>query len=85
MRTKLIRIGNSRGIRIPKPMLDHAGLCDAVDVDFEDGAIVVRCAEKARAGWDSAFARMAAAGDDELLDAGRFGAPSWDDTEWEWK
>jgi antitoxin MazE len=85
MRTKLIRIGNSRGIRIPKPLLDHAGLHDAVDVDFEDGAIVVRCADAPRAGWDEAFARMAAAGDDKLLDAGRHGKTAFEEEEWEWK
>jgi antitoxin MazE len=85
MRTKLIRIGNSRGIRIPKPLLDHAQLRDQVDIEFEDGAIVIRCADRPRAGWDEAFARMAVAGDDALLDAGRVGRTKWDTTEWEWK
>lgn len=85
MRTKLIRIGNSRGIRIPKPLLEHAGLRDQVDIEFEDGAIVVRCADLPRAGWDERFARMAAAGDDALLDAGRHGRTAWDDSEWNWK
>lgn len=85
MRAKLIRIGNSRGIRIPKPLLEHAHLSDQVDIEFEDGAIVVRCADRARAGWDEAFARMAATGDDALLDAGRLGRTAWDDAEWEWK
>jgi antitoxin MazE len=85
MRTKLIQIGNSRGIRIPKPLLDHARLRDQVDIEFEDGAIVIRCADRPRAGWDEAFARMAAAGDDTLLDAGRVGRTKWDTTEWTWK
>jgi antitoxin MazE len=84
VRTKIIRIGNSRGIRIPKPLLEHARLSDAVDVEFEDGALVIRCADSPRAGWDSAFARMAAAGDDALLDEGRHGATVFDDEEWEW-
>ena len=85
MRTKLVRIGNSRGIRIPKPLIEHAHLSDQVELEFENGAIVVRCAEHPRAGWDAAFARMAAAGDDALLDAGRLGHTAWDDAEWEWK
>ena len=85
MRSKLVRIGNSRGVRIPKPFLDHAHLSDQVDIQFEDGTIVIRCADGPRAGWDEAFARMAAAGDDALLDAGRHGHTQWDEEEWEWK
>jgi antitoxin MazE len=85
MRSKIVQIGNSRGIRIPKALLEHAHLRDDVDLDVEDGALVVRCADSPRAGWDAAFARMAAAGDDALLDAGRHGRTAWDDAEWEWK
>ena len=85
MRSKLVRIGNSRGVRIPKPFLEHAGLRDQVDIELEEGTIVIRCADRPRAGWDEAFARMAAAGDDALLDAGRLGRTAWDDEEWEWK
>ena len=85
MRTKVIRIGNSRGVRIPKPLLAHAGLSDSVEMDVEDGALVIRRAAGARAGWDEAFARTSATGADPLLDAGALGATAWDDEEWEWK
>ena len=85
MKTRLVRIGNSRGIRIPKVLLEHAHLRDSVDIDVEDGALVVRCADRPRAGWDAAFARMAAAGDDALLDAGRLPPASFDESDWEWK
>jgi antitoxin MazE len=85
MRSKIVRIGNSRGIRIPKALLEHAHLRDSVDIDVEDGALVVRCADSPRAGWDAAFERMAAAGDDALLDAGRLPRTKFDESEWEWK
>jgi len=54
MRSKIVQIGNSRGIRIPKVLLEHAHLRDDADLDVEDGALVVRCADSPRAGWDDA-------------------------------
>lgn len=83
MRARIIRIGNSKGIRIPKPMLDETGITDEVEIETMDGQIVIRKVRRARAGWDEAFAEMAARGDDQLLDA----TPStstWDEEEWEW-
>ncbi|HWK89401.1 MAG TPA: AbrB/MazE/SpoVT family DNA-binding domain-containing protein [Longimicrobium sp.] len=83
MRARVVRIGNSRGIRIPKPMLEQSGIEDEVDLEVEDGQIVIRAFRHPRAGWDAAFAEMAKRGDDELLDGAA--APSaWDEEEWEW-
>jgi antitoxin MazE len=84
MRSKLVRIGNSRGVRLPKAVIEHAGLRDVVDIEFEDGAVIIRCGDRPRAGWAAAFARISAAGDDALLDAGRLGRTRFDDEEWEW-
>ena len=85
MRSKIVRIGNSRGIRIPKALLEQAHLRDSVELEVDDGTLVVRCADGPRAQWDAAFARMAAAGDDALLDAGGLPVTAWDEAEWEWK
>ena len=41
MRTRLIKIGNSRGVRLPKPLIEEAGLTDQVDVTVKNGAIIV--------------------------------------------
>lgn len=84
MKTTLIAIGNSRGIRIPKPFIEQCGLTEQVEMDVRDSVILIRAPRLPRAGWDAAFARMAQAGDDHLLD----GEPSsnrWDEEEWEWK
>ena len=84
MKTKIVRIGNSRGIRIPKTLIEQCGLEDTVQLEVEHGCLVVRAAEKARLGWDEAFRRMAEHGDDELLDREASSQTDWDTAEWDW-
>ena len=79
MKTRLIRIGNSRGVRLAKPLLEQAGLVDEVEIRVEPGAVVITAATSPRAGWAAAAARFAPEG---LLDA-----PSptrFDDEDWTW-
>lgn len=83
MRARVVKIGNSRGIRIPKPMLEQSGIQDEVDLEAEDGQIVIRAVRHPREGWDAAFAEMARRGDDKLLDDGP-STTTWDEEEWEW-
>ena len=69
------RIGNSRGVVIPKPVLAQLGLDGkaGAEMTIEDGALVLRRpATPARAGWAEAARRIAEAGDDELV-MGEFG------------
>ncbi len=84
MRARIIRIGNSRGIRLPRSVLDECHLGPVVDLSVEAGALVVRPVPSPRAGWDEAFRTMAEAGDDALLDAGAPMGSTWDEQEWEW-
>ena len=81
-KTRIIRIGNSQGVRIPKPLLEQSGLGDEVELAAEAGRIVIRSARPPRAGWDAAFEAMAAAGDDALPDEPV--PTAWDEAEWEW-
>lgn len=60
MKTRLVRIGNSRGIRLPKPLIEQAGLSDEVELQVRQGAIVLRPADRPRAGWADAAASLAA-------------------------
>lgn len=85
LRTRIIRIGNSQGIRIPKTLLDLARL--SRDVELEVGAeqIVIRPARSVRHNWDDQFRLMAAHGDDVLLDDLPHSLTTWDDEEWEWQ
>jgi len=84
MKTRIVRIGNSRGIRLPKAMLEQCGLQDEVDLSVEEGRLVIRPLEKPRAGWGEASMGMAERGDDSLLDEEYLGPTEWDETEWEW-
>lgn len=84
IRTRLVPMGNSRGIRIPKPLIEQVGLSDEVEMRIEDGQLILRPAPRPRAGWDEQFARMAECGDDQLLDEEAGSTSAWDETEWEW-
>lgn len=68
MKTRLVKIGGSRGIRIPEPLIEQTGLRDEVDITVRGDAIVVRRAQNPREGWAEAFQEMAEQGDDVLLD-----------------
>ena len=82
MKTKLVRIGNSRGVRLPKPLIQEAGLTDEVEVQVRDGALIIRSAVRPRAGWAEAAKRLRQRGQDRLLDPPT--ATRFDDVEWRW-
>jgi antitoxin MazE len=82
-RTRIIQIGNSKGIRVPKMLLEHAQLPDEVELQAEHGRLIVRAARGARAGWAEAAKRMRTRGDDQLLDATT--SSHFDDKEWQWR
>jgi antitoxin MazE len=80
MRTSLVRIGNSRGVRIPKPLLEACGLADQVELTVEDGRLVVAPATHPRAGWEESFAAAPPTDEDRAIDI----ASRFDDEEWTW-
>jgi antitoxin MazE len=85
MKTCIVKLGNSRGVRIPKALLDLSGLSGPVEMEAQPGQLIVRTGVKAvRQGWDAAFQRMAASGDDALLDEEAFTASRWDEGGWRW-
>lgn len=83
MKTRIIRIGNSQGIRIPKLYVEQSRLGEEVLLEVQNDEIVIRSACPPRQGWAEAAKAMAARGEDELLDEG-FSHTSWDHEEWEW-
>lgn len=82
MRTRLIGIGNSRGIRLPKPLIEQVGLVDEVDLRVEDGAIVISPARAPRAGWAEAAELLAATERSALIDPPL--PTRFDEDEWQW-
>jgi len=84
MRTKIIIIGNSKGIRIPKPLIEEAELEEEVDITIRDNSIVISSASHPREGWVKAFKEMRNKGDDSLIDGDQSTWSEWDKDEWEW-
>ncbi len=82
MKTRLVRIGNSRGIRLPKLAIEEAGLSEDVELRVQPGAITIRPAVGPRAGWSEAAKLMRARGDDRLLDVPT--PTRFDEEEWTW-
>jgi antitoxin MazE len=84
MKTRIVRIGNSKGVRIPKQLLEETGLEGEVDIQARESSLVIRPGRRPREGWSKAFREMASAGDDLLMDD----VPdlsSFDREEWEWR
>lgn len=81
-KTHIIRIGNSKGIRVPKPLLDQAQLPEEVEIYAEPGRLIVRAAHHPRHGWAEAARAMRAREEDGLLDATT--ATAFDAEEWTW-
>lgn len=84
IKTHIVKIGNSQGIRIPKPLLDQTELGEDIEIEVHGGQLVVRPVRGPRQGWDTKFAEMASRGDDKLLDSEIISLTSWDNDEWEW-
>jgi antitoxin MazE len=83
MKAHIVRIGNSRGIRLPKTLLQEAQLEDEVELQAEPGRILISKSAKPRAGWAEAALRMRAHGDDGLLDPPT--STRFDKEEWKWR
>jgi antitoxin MazE len=82
LRAKIIKIGNSRGIRIPRVLLEQAGLVDEVELIVQENQLIIQPARIARQDWGEQFARMAERGDDRLLDEPT--PTQFDEEEWVW-
>lgn len=84
IKSRIVKIGNSQGIRIPKLLLDQLGFGTEVEIVVEQNTLVIRPLAHPRQGWEEQFRAMATNGDDQLLDGDLVSLSSWDDAEWEW-
>jgi antitoxin MazE len=82
IRSRIVRIGNSRGLRLPKSLIEQAELTDDVELKVEPGRLIVQSVREARLGWEEAAKRMHEAGDDRLLDEPT--PTRFDEEEWSW-
>ena len=85
MKTRIIQIGNSQGVRIPKVLLEQSGLGEEVELKVSKNQITIRPTKKPRQGWEEAFQEMAQKGEDQLLDREELPfQSSWDQDNWAW-
>jgi antitoxin MazE len=82
MKTRLVRIGNSRGVRLPKAIIAQAGLTEEVELGVRDGAVVIARTSSARSGWADAARQMRQRDEDRLLDVPT--STRFDEKEWRW-
>ncbi|MDF0673074.1 MAG: AbrB/MazE/SpoVT family DNA-binding domain-containing protein [Nitrospira sp.] len=83
MKAHIVRIGNSRGIRLPKTLLQEAQLEDEVELQAEPGRILISKPSQPRAGWADAARRMREQGEDRLIDQPT--PTQFDKKEWKWR
>jgi antitoxin MazE len=84
MKARIVKIGNSQGIRIPKLLLERSNLAEEVELEAQDHQLIIRSARRPRQDWESAFRAMAERSDDELLDKNGLAQTQWDEDEWQW-
>jgi antitoxin MazE len=85
VKSRIVKMGNSKGVRIPKPILEQLALGEDVEISVRGDQLVIRPSRRPRAGWEEQFARMAQRGDDRLLDDQDVSLTEWDQDDWQWK
>lgn len=82
MKTQIIQIGNSQGIRIPKVLLEDSGVSGEVELEVCQEGLLIRRSDQPRKDWDEKFKAMAENEDDELIDEDI--PTGFDEKEWRW-
>jgi antitoxin MazE len=81
MEVSIIKIGNSKGFRLTKTILEKYNITDKIELILEKGQIILRPIAEPRKGWDKAFRKMHENGDDQALLDDVFGDENFE----EWK
>ena len=84
IKVKIIRIGNSKGIRLSKSLMEQYNMKDEVILEPKKDSIVIHPVEKPRVGWKESFEKMRLQGDDVLLDNETEIDLEWNGEEWKW-
>jgi antitoxin MazE len=84
VQSRLVKIGNSQGLRLSKVILEQSGISEEVEIEVQADGLFIRPKNvpQVRSGWARAFAEMSAQGDDRLLDD--VVLTDWDESEWQW-
>ena len=83
IQTELIRIGNSRGVRIQKPIIEECRLGNKVELRVQNDCLIISSARRPRAGWEELFRAAGPSVHDEAL-LEPLQANDFDRKEWNW-
>jgi antitoxin MazE len=83
VKSRIVKIGNSQGVRIPKVLLEQLNFTSDVELEVQDAQLIVRATSAPRANWAVQFERMAVEHNDALLDPD-LPPTDWEEREWEW-
>jgi antitoxin MazE len=84
IKSKIVRIGNSQGVRIPHFLLQQLHLANEVEMSVQDDRLVIRAARKPRQDWEAQFSRVLPAEEDSSGEENPPQLSDWDGTEWTW-
>jgi antitoxin MazE len=84
IRSKIVRIGNSQGVRIPHFLLQQLHLANEVEMTIQDDQLVIRAARKPRQDWEARFSRVLSEQEDSSGEGNFPQLSDWDGTEWTW-
>lgn len=82
MKASIIKIGNSQGVRIPKPILDQCGFGKEVELEVINQELIVKAPRIPRKNWETFFKKMSENKDDRFLDSSI--STEWENEDWEW-
>lgn len=81
MQTEIVRIGNSKGVRIPAYILKECNIKDRIELEVRDGKIIITPVDRPREGWSEKFKKMHKNDDDKCIIDDNIGLEAGD---WEW-
>ena len=84
MTVELVRIGNSRGIRIPKAIIDQCGFGETVDLRVERNLLVIAAERPPREGWAATIRQAVEASEEDQLLLNAVAPNEFDRNEWQW-
>lgn len=80
---KIVPIGNSKGVRLPKRLIEDLNLTDMVELESRGNELVIRPIASVHEGWEESAKAMHRRGDDTLL-ISNVPVSDWDENEWKW-
>ena len=84
MKSRIVRIGNSQGIRLPKTLIEQTGLGEEIEIIIEGNRLIIAPAVHPRANWTASLKNMSRMGDDKMLDDDVQTPTMWEEDDWEW-